>query len=211
MISFLFKKWLISFLVWRKGGKIKKAETKEEIDQARALAWEVYVLEEHYIDSNFFPKKIFEDDFDKHSIYFLALDKNKPIGTVRLVFNSNLRFPIEKLYTLKNLSIKRNKIAEISRLIVKKGYREKDIISLGLTKKCFEESLINGIEGWYAFFPIKLKKHFEKYGIKFTELQYQDPTPQQQKNREPYRFYFQEKDPKPYFISLKALQRNFSL
>ena len=84
-IKFCFvKKWIdLSLLL--KGIRIKKAETIEELDEVRHFAWEVYALQERYIDPNFFPKKMFDDEFDKYSTYFFATNKNKIIGIVRIV------------------------------------------------------------------------------------------------------------------------------
>lgn len=210
-IKFYFKKEWIDFLLWLDGIKIKKVRTGAELNQARRLAWDIYAMQKKYIDPNFFPKKIFEDEFDRYSTYFAAFNKGEIIGTVRIVSNSNLGFPIEKLYTLIAPSINKNKITEISRLMVLEDFRKKEMIALGLCKKCFEESLTKGVDYWYAFLPMKLKNYFETYGINFTELKYQKPTPQQQKHREPYRFYFINLDPRPYLISLKEFPNKFRL
>ena len=210
-IKFYFTKWLINFLLLKNGIKIEKATTEEKLNQVRHFTWKIYAIQKKYIDADVFPKKIFEDEFDKYSTYFLAFNREKIIGTVRIVLNSSLGFPIEKLYTLITPSINKNKAAEISRLISLEGRWEKNMVALGLCKRCFEESLSLGIEYWYTFLPEKLKNYFEQYGIKFTELKYQQLTPQQQEYRKPYRFYFTRFNPKPYLITLKEIPNKFRL
>lgn len=210
MAIFLLKKFLLNLLLWKNGISIKIVQTKEDLVHARGLAWKIYALQEHYIDPEFFPKKILEDEFDGHAIYFLAFHRKEAIGTVRLILPSEFGFPIEKLYNFKNIPIKKSRAAEISRLAVLEDYKGKGV-SLNLCKSCFEESVLRGIDYWYALLPETLKNHFKKYGIKFIQLQSEKLTPQQEKNREPHRFYFEQKKPKPYLIFLKGLPEDFKL
>ena len=210
MLAFLFKKLLLNLLALKNGVSVMKVQTKEDLAQARGLAWKIYALQEHYIDPEFFPKKTLEDEFDEHAIYFLAFHQKNPIGTARLILRSELGFPIEKLYNFKNIPIEKSKAAEISRLAVLDNYKGKGI-SLNLCKSCFEESRLRGIDYWYALLPEALKDHFKKYGIKFIELESEELTPEQEKNREPHRFYFEKKKPKPYLIFLKGVPEDFKI
>lgn len=201
-----------NFLLLNQGIQIKKVSTEEELNQARQLAWEIYAVKKRYIDPNFFQSRMFTDEFDEHSIYFLALNRGKLIGTVRLVLNSEKGFPIERVYRLIPTGIDKNKIAEISRLITIDEVPRKDIVALSLCKECFKESLHFRIEYWYAFLPERLKNHFEKkYNIPFIELKYLPPTYREEQSRHPYRFYFSKFRPKPYLIPLQKTLESFKI
>lgn len=211
-LKLFFLNTLIRFYLLKDNVYVKKITDKKELDMVRNFAWKVYAIEKKYIDPNFFPHKMFTDEFDKYSIYFSAWKKGEIIGIVRLVLNSPLKFPIEKVYRLQPIKINKKNIAEISRLIVKNGPWKKNIVMLALCKQCFEESLSRGINYWYAFLPQELKNHFEKkYNIQFIELKYLPPTGEEKSYRKPYRFYFSKFKPHPYLLPLEKILENFKI
>jgi len=211
-LKLIFLEIYLKIWLFKNRVRVKKIISEEELNLARNFAWRIYALEKKYIDSNFFPKKMFIDEFDKYSIYFGAFHNREIIGIVRLVLNSKLGFPIEKVYRLNPLQIDKKKIAEISRLIVIDNNLKKNVLTLALCEQCVKESLLRGITHWYAFLPPKLKNYFEKkYGVSFIEIKYFPPTNKEQSYRKPYRFYFSKFDPKPYLISLEKTLENFRI
>jgi N-acyl amino acid synthase of PEP-CTERM/exosortase system len=71
------------------------------------------------------------DDYDRNSVHLGAFcrDSGQLIGTIRLILNSDLGFPIEKSCRFdRDLSgINRDRIAEISRLAVSKEFRKRAV------------------------------------------------------------------------------------
>ena len=88
------------------------------------LRYKVYVEECGFERPENHPDGIEIDEFDKNSIHFAAKDNSKNIiGTVRLILNSQIGFPIEEHCKL-NINkdeLPRNHLAEISRLAISKN------------------------------------------------------------------------------------------
>jgi N-acyl amino acid synthase of PEP-CTERM/exosortase system len=74
------------------------------------------------------------DEYDSHSVHVVALLKEslEIIGTIRIILDSELGFPIEKHCSFDaDLSyIDRTRVAEISRLAVSKEYRKRAVDKL---------------------------------------------------------------------------------
>ena len=91
------------------------------------LRYKVYVEEWGFERPENHPDGIEIDEFDKNSIHFAAKDNSKNIiGTVRLILNSQVGFPIEEHCKL-NINkdeLPRNHLAEISRLAISKNKDE---------------------------------------------------------------------------------------
>ena len=94
------------------------------------LRYQVYVVEWGFEASHQHPEGLEYDDFDNHSLHIYArnVDEGQVIGTVRMIFNSSLGFPIERHFDI-NLpaGIDRDNVAEISRLAISKEFRRRAI------------------------------------------------------------------------------------
>ena len=92
------------------------------------LRYKVYVEEWGFERPENHPDGIEIDEFDKNSVHFATKNENENIiGTVRLILNSPIGFPIEKRCKL-NINkdeLPRNHLAEISRLAISKQYRRR--------------------------------------------------------------------------------------
>ena len=92
------------------------------------LRYKVYVEEWGFERPENHPDGIEIDEFDKNSVHFATKNENENIiGTVRLILNSPIGFPIEKRCKL-NINkdeLPRNYLAEISRLAISKQYRRR--------------------------------------------------------------------------------------
>ena len=92
------------------------------------LRYKVYVEECGFERPENHPDGIEIDEFDKNSVHFATKNENESIiGTVRLILNSPIGFPIEKRCKL-NINkdeLPRNYLAEISRLAISKQYRRR--------------------------------------------------------------------------------------
>lgn len=95
------------------------------------LRFQVYVNEWGFEAPEDHPDGLEYDDFDDYSVHTYACcdQKKKVIGTVRMILNSPLGFPIERYFEIQDqpTDIDRNTTGEISRLAVSKEYRRRII------------------------------------------------------------------------------------
>lgn len=100
---------------------------KEEIYKLR---YDVYVSEFGFEKEEDHPSGLEKDMYDPHSVKLAAIEqvsakKQKVIGTLRIILHSEYGFPIERVTPLNFTEEKTpiHKIAEISRLAIRKDYR----------------------------------------------------------------------------------------
>ncbi len=106
------------------------------INEIFRLRFHVYCTECGFEDPADHPLSIERDVYDDHSCHFAILENGSSeiIGTVRLVFDSENKFPIEKHMQVDPRllpDVHRSKIGEISRLAISKDYRKR-LIDSGL-------------------------------------------------------------------------------
>ncbi len=98
------------------------------------LRYKVYCEEWGFEKPEDHPGKLETDEYDQHSIHLGAFSQEDGnlIGTIRLILNSELGFPIDRHCTFDTdiSSLDRNRIAEISRLAVSKEYRKRAVDKL---------------------------------------------------------------------------------
>lgn len=91
------------------------------------LRYQVYVNEWRFEDPENHPDGLEQDEYDQHSIHFYASSKHSEdvIGTARLILGAERELPIEQHFAIKQLpaNVKREQVAEISRLAVSKKFR----------------------------------------------------------------------------------------
>jgi N-acyl-L-homoserine lactone synthetase len=140
-------------------------DEKEKVDIYR-LRYQVYCEEYGYIDIKNHPDKLEKDEYDPYSDYLVIRDKKNEIAaTVRIIRNSSVGFPIIKHFTtnLDLQNINKNNVVEISRLIVAKKYRRKQLI-LFLLKGLSVYAINKNISHAYCVIdeklhPLLLKMH----------------------------------------------------
>ena len=145
----------------------------EKVYQVR---YQVYCLESGFENPEDHPDGMEKDEYDPRSIHFLAMDGDRPVGTVRLIRNSDLKFPLEKncKTNIKGDEVPRDKLVEISRLAVSLQYQEKaekkrldrhscPDIALGLYRMIYHESKRMGIRYWYAAMEKGLARLLTKF------------------------------------------------
>ncbi|MBD3355126.1 GNAT family N-acetyltransferase [Candidatus Woesearchaeota archaeon] len=127
----------------------KLAKDAEEKDLAYRLRYEVYCIEEKFIEIN--EEKTEKDEFDEFAQHFLAYKGEEVVGTVRLIeensYFKNLSYGlhVEKLFSFSDFERKNKyKFAESSRSSVKKKYR-KGLYIWGLWKAMIQYSLKKNI------------------------------------------------------------------
>lgn len=181
----------------------RRVETESELEEVFRLRYQVYCKECSYESPDDHPNGLETDEYDAHSIHFIAIDPTKKIvGSVRLIRNSELGFPIEKYCnpTMDTSRLPRDKIVEISRLAISKTYRRRNAdglygtydgdkggnglkrrdnrpnIILGLFKAMYRESKWLGMLNWYVAMERSLYVLLRRYGFDFyavgAEVQY---------------------------------------
>jgi N-acyl amino acid synthase of PEP-CTERM/exosortase system len=111
------------------------------------LRYEVYCLEQRFLDAAGCTDGRESDEFDLHAIHFAATHRGEVVATLRLVLDSPLCLPLEQhvpglLYGQPRGE--RPGTGEISRLIVAPRYRtptiREPLILFGLFRHLYEES-----------------------------------------------------------------------
>ena len=100
-----------------------------------------------------------QDEYDPHSIHFLALHGKYgvPVGVVRLIQNSEVGLPVQKYFGVQVDELS----GEMSRLGVLPEYRGYPKIGMGLVLACREEA---GIIGLNELYYISAKKKARRVG-----------------------------------------------
>jgi N-acyl-L-homoserine lactone synthetase len=146
------------------------ADTREK-DELFRLRYQVYCQEKQWLKEVDYPDGREIDEFDPHSVHFLALKDNWVVGTVRAIFPSELGLPIINSF---GITVPEHVIhyVEISRLAVAKEARGLEL-TMGLLHTLFAWCLERGITYGYAVvesdlldFLIRLGYPFKKLGVK---------------------------------------------
>ena len=178
----------------------RRVETEHELEEVFKLRYQVYCLECDFESPEDHPGGLESDEFDKHSVHFIAIDsQDNIVGTVRLIRDSEIGFPIERFckIDIDTSRIPRDGIAEISRLAISKMYRRRagdgiyamsgavedppeqqysynrrrrPEIVLGLLKALYRESKWQGVVNWYAAMEKPLFALLKRYGFVFREI-----------------------------------------
>ena len=189
----------------------KEAKTEKELNLVFRLRYKIY-LNENYIEPN--KKGVFKDEYDLHSINFIVLKKNRPIGITRLVLNSKVGFPTENLFNFNRPKIPRNKLAEISRVAIDKEFKGREgLVMIGLVKMIYEYTEKLGLKYLYANMPEKLEKYCRSFGIKFIKLKELPPTKFNLHHRKLIGGYFKRRERKlePYVLDVEENKKSLGL
>jgi N-acyl amino acid synthase of PEP-CTERM/exosortase system len=170
------------------------ADTRELIDQAFALRYQVYCLERHFENPEEQPSGLETDNFDRHSIHALVFHRpqDEPIGTARLILpqarpNS---LPIQDLLKKGGLSacdyFPNHTVAEVSRFAISKEFRRRKVDGkseaeakrerhshlpcLGLVQMLLRQSVELGIEYWAAVMEPQLLRMLALLGVRFQPI-----------------------------------------
>ena len=117
----------------------KIAKTKEDLDHAFKVRYDVFVKECDYIPESNYVADRESDSFDtlETTVHFLALDNGRGVGTARMLFpneevakrnNWIYGFDMERLFDLSDYKNKEIPIVELPRSCVRKEYRKHNVI-----------------------------------------------------------------------------------
>jgi len=172
------------------------ADTRELIDKAFALRYQVYCLEREFEDPGLQAGKLETDHFDRHSIHSLVFHRpqEEPIGTARLILPQARphSLPIQDLLRKGGLNacdyFPNHAVAEVSRFAISKEFRRRKVESgsiseaeakrerhgnlpcLGLVQMLLRQSIELGIEYWAAVMEPQLLRMLALMGIRFQPI-----------------------------------------
>lgn len=153
---------------------VKKVETEDELSEVYKLRFKVYCQERGFESEEDHPNGYEADEYDPYSVHFIAGIDSETVGTVRLILNNPIGFPVEKhcKISISRKGVKREKTVEISRLAVSKkvlGYNRTKIV-LGLFREVYQESKNLGISFFCAAMERSLYRLLSRCSIRFLQV-----------------------------------------
>lgn len=144
-----------------------KVDSPDLLNEVFRIRYQVYCKECNFIKDEDYPEGIEKDNYDAHSLHFLAKDSNGLIGAARLILDCPLGFPLEEHcnghLTIDKNSLPRKRIAEISRLVISRGYRRRREDGLYYTTDCLQTADITPIESMRRIRPMTFGIYREIY------------------------------------------------
>lgn len=176
--------------------QLLSANTKDLIEQAFALRYQVYCMERQFLDSDGEQPSGFEsDDYDRHAVHSLLLHKpqDAAIGTARLILpqakpNS---LPIQQLLKKNGINagdyFPNGSVAEVSRFAISKDFRRRNVdigpagtagrrdrhgnlACLGMVQMLLRQSVELGVDYWGAVMEPQLLRMLAMMGIRFHPI-----------------------------------------
>jgi ubiquinone/menaquinone biosynthesis C-methylase UbiE/N-acyl-L-homoserine lactone synthetase len=152
------------------GYRFLSAESREDLDKAWRLRYQVYCLEigiEAQNDSG-----IERDAYDDYAINFLAVDENdRAVGTIRFVYNNPIGYPMDPDFSLTDYMKTKgiSRALEIGRFVIHKDVgRDAHLgIALGLFKCLYEYCCDTDT---YDVFAVTNPKIMGKYQMPGVEI-----------------------------------------
>lgn len=144
------------------------AATLKEKEEIYKLRYRVFCQEKQWLNQNDYPDGKEIDEYDEHSVHFLAQKADEIVGTTRIIFPSDLDLPIVKNFEI-TISDHVERYVELSRLVVAKKVRGLEVI-VGLLCSVLDWGLSEGITHGYAIVEEKLIRFLARLGYPFHKL-----------------------------------------
>ncbi len=155
---------------------IKLATSNEELRDVYKMRYKVYCLEKGYEPRDKYPDGLESDEYDRYSVHFIAYLKSQPVGTVRLILQNPLGFPVERFCKVDVRSIYPDvrKVGEISRLAVSSEASsgcmiERSKITLGLLKQLYLTGKELEVECLVSAMSAALERLLNRCGMRFKK------------------------------------------
>jgi N-acyl-L-homoserine lactone synthetase len=142
-------------------------ETGEK-DELFRLRYQVYCKEKQWLKESDYPDGREIDEYDPHSVHFVAIKNDKVAGTARAIFPSELGLPILNSF---NVAVPAHvtSYVEISRLAVFREARGL-AFTLGLLRTLSAWCLEKGITNGYAVLENDLLDFLVRLGYPFKQV-----------------------------------------
>lgn len=148
-----------------------QAVSKKDKENIYKLRHRVFCEEKKYLNPEPTMGGLEYDEFDRHSVHYMTLNTNgEVIGTVRLVLDSPLGFPVNRHFEIPH-GDRSIHMAEVSRLAVCKSVSNmKHTVMLHLCKAIYDYSIENGIIYWYAILDEPVLRLMLRLGFVFNKI-----------------------------------------
>ena len=173
------------------------ANTRELIETAFALRYQVYCLERQFEDPTQQRDGLESDEFDQHAVHSLIFHRpqGEAIGTARLILPQTARrnsLPIQQLLQKQGINpanfFPNDSVAEISRFAISDAFRRctptsahalnapakrelrSNLPCLGLFQILLRQSIELGIDYWGAVMEPQLMRMLVSMGIRFQPI-----------------------------------------
>jgi N-acyl amino acid synthase of PEP-CTERM/exosortase system len=171
------------------------AKTKDQIEKAFALRYQVYCLERQFEDPAEKPNGLEVDEYDRHAVHSLLLHRPQDIaiGTARLILPQARphSLPIQQLLKKNGLNARdyfpNETAAEISRFAISKDFRRRNadigpastpgrrdrhgnLPCLGMIQMLLRQSIELGVDYWGAVMEPQLLRMLAMMGIRFHPI-----------------------------------------
>ena len=166
------------------------ANNDELKNEAYKLRYQVYCVENMFLNPNEYPDKLESDEFDKNSIQYLVIHRKSGnfIATVRLILpdshNPNGLFPLEQHCDINKMAlsqqINRKNLAEVSRFCITKTFTRRSFtlgkkqnfpyITIALINCIIKASHENNIDYLYGIVDHSVIRFASKLGVNFTKI-----------------------------------------
>jgi N-acyl amino acid synthase of PEP-CTERM/exosortase system len=218
-------------------GVVRSESIKQEIFKLR---YKVYAEEFGFEKTSDYPDGLEKDIYDDWATHMACLNKSGQVGgTIRLVYDSPVGFPIEHATGIPGIGKipDRSKTAEISRLSVSKDLRrikgdgkygvyrypndqpvemcgrKNPVVLLGLCVVMYQESKRQGITHWYIITEEKLFRTLTNYGFLFRcigePVFYHGERTPYLSNIAEFEYYLKKNNPSVFKIFLDGLESKY--
>jgi SAM-dependent methyltransferase/N-acyl-L-homoserine lactone synthetase len=149
---------------------VEEAVTPEDLQAARDLSYDTYVEEGEFIDPAVFPRSMWADEFDPHSIVLVARAGGMLAGTIRLVRETDLGLPHRHWSPAEAWPERVGTRVEAGRLAVSKAYRPETNARLAvatlLISSGFERCLQEGVDRVVMAAKIEHERFYRAVGFR---------------------------------------------
>jgi len=172
-----------SLLRYRTYFRTETSASRDLLQTALALRYQVYCLERNFEEAEQYPDRLETDPYDGRSVHGVLFYRpsNKEIGTVRLIMpHRNLAvLPVHALLTSSSIVPSKHfpkaQTAEISRFAISRSFRpdkreRSKLPCLGLVQILLQLSLSHGITHWVAVMQPALLRMLATMGMELTPI-----------------------------------------
>lgn len=178
---------LARYLISRRNNDVifKLAESENERRQSYDLRYQVYCVERGYLSKDKYSNGLETDSFDngQNTVNVIAVSGERVVGLLRLVFayTESDSLPSEKYFKLEKHY--KQKVGELTRLIVSRDYRGNPRVLFGLVKTAIISAGKIGIENFCISVSQLWIKRYELFGFKkisgpyyYSEIHHDKPS-----------------------------------
>ncbi|MBI1833753.1 MAG: GNAT family N-acetyltransferase [Candidatus Andersenbacteria bacterium] len=156
--------------------EVREVSGEEERQAMFRLRYDTYCTQLGWINPELCPNGQESDEYDPVSLHFIALEEGRVAGTIRLIRQSSLPFPLETAFPkpqaedLEVVSMEGVVAGEVSRLIVSpRNGSPSHALCLGLIQALFRKSLHESVTHWLQAIDTKSHRVVRSLGFRLRQ------------------------------------------